>query len=211
VPKLPNSLEEFDCSYAGHTGEIEASAFEGLDQLKLLAMDGNNFDSGVPTALAALPSLELFYIRDSGLSGDLSYMRGMTSVVEHLVDGNPLLSGTIPSTLGELTTLRSFSVSDCGLTGTIPSELGKLTGMVQLWLYGNPLTGVIPSEFARMTALRILALEDSDITGVVPIEICLQRYNNILETLSVDCGSEVQCTDFFPDCCTCCGRSMCGT
>lgn len=96
-------------------------------------------------------------------------------------------------------------------TGTLPTELGDLSSMVQLWLYGNALTGPIPSQYARMTALRILALEDTELTGVVPIDLCLQRYNGALTTLSTDCVEEVQCTTFFPDCCTCCDRSGCAT
>lgn len=74
------------------------------------------------------------------------------------------------------------------------------------------LTGQIPSQLARLTALRILALEDTELTGVVPIDVCLQRYSGgALTILSTDCLDEVHCTDFFPDCCTCCGRVECGT
>ena len=83
--------------------------------------------------------------------------------------------------------------------------------MVQLWLYGNALTGSIPSQYAQMTGLRILALEDTKLTGVVPIELCLRRYSGALTAMSTDCADEVQCTTFFPDCCTCCGREECAT
>ncbi len=63
-----------------------------------------------------------------------------------------------------------------------------------------------------MSDLRILALEDTDITGNVPIDICLRRFEGSLVTMSADCDTgEVECSEFFPDCCTCCGRSFCGT
>ena len=83
--------------------------------------------------------------------------------------------------------------------------------MVQIWLYGNSLTGQIPSEYAQMSELRILALEGNDLTGDVPIEICLDRFNGRLATLSADCQSQVDCTLYFPTCCTCCGTTYCGT
>jgi hypothetical protein len=239
IPPLPSGIVEFDCSYTLHSGEIPESVFVGLENLRLLIMDGNNFNSAVPSTITTLPKLEFFYIREAGLQGDLSYMEDMPSIVEHLVDRNPGLTGPVYSSMGGLDTLRSFSAADCGLvslrlamlvfciwcisplfppmyppahqTGTLPTELGELTGMVQLWLYGNSLSGYIPSEFAQMDDLRILALEDTDITGNVPIEICLQRFTGALTAMSTDCDDKVDCSSFFPTCCTCCGRSSCGT
>lgn len=115
IPRLPSGIEEFDCSYTLHAGEIPESVFVGLNNLTLLIMDGNNFNSEVPSTIATLPNLEFFYIREAGLRGDLSYMEGMPSIVEHLVDGNPELAGPVYSFIGGLETMRSFSASDCGL------------------------------------------------------------------------------------------------
>jgi hypothetical protein len=115
MSELPSGIEEYDCSYSLHSGVIPDSMFQGLSNLTILIMDGNNFVSPVPKSIAALPNLRFFYIRDAGLTGDLSYMQGMPSIVEHLVDRNPGLSGSIPTSLARLTTLRSFSASDCSL------------------------------------------------------------------------------------------------
>ena len=118
LPKLPSGIVEFDCSNTLHSGRIPEEVFQGLQSLKVLIMDGIDFQSTVPTSIAALPSLEILYIRETGLQGDLSYMQDMTAIVEHLVDGNPRLTGTIPSFLGDLITLQSFSAADCGLVCT---------------------------------------------------------------------------------------------
>ena len=117
LPELPLGIEEFDCSYALHSGVLPDSVFQGRSNLTILIMDGNNFVSPIPRSIASLPNLKYFYIRDSGLTGDLSYLQGMPSIVEHLVDRNPGLSGTIPTSVASLTTLRSFSASDCSLVG----------------------------------------------------------------------------------------------
>lgn len=119
LPQLPQGIEEFDCSYALHSGIISDTVFQGLNNLTMLIMDGNNFVSPVPRSIASLESLKYFYVRDSGITGDLSYMRGMTSIVEHLVDDNPGLGGSIPPFLSDLTTLRSFSASDCSLVSAM--------------------------------------------------------------------------------------------
>jgi hypothetical protein len=116
LPDLPLGIEEYDCSYALHSGVIPDEVFQGLNNLTILIMDGNNFASAIPKSITTLPNLQYFYVRDAGLTGDLSYMtHGMPSVVEHLVDGNPGLGGSIPTSLATLTTLRSFSASDCSL------------------------------------------------------------------------------------------------
>jgi len=124
LPQLPLGIEEFDCSYALHSGVIPDSLFVDLNDLTILIMDGNNFVSSIPTSIATLPKLQYFYIRDAGLTGDLSYLYegGMPSLVEHLVDGNRGLSGSIPSSLGSIKTLRSFSAADCSLVRPIDSE-----------------------------------------------------------------------------------------
>lgn len=63
-----------------------------------------------------------------------------------------------------------------------------------------------------MQDLKILTLEDNELSGEVPIDVCLGRFDGILTTLSTDCNSEqVDCSAFFLDCCTCCGRGPCGT
>ncbi len=115
IPELPPGIEEFDCSNTFHNGPMPELMFEGLDRLRLVIMDGNNFDSSIPTTIATLSSLAFLYIREAGLKGDLTYMKGMPSIVEHSVDGNPDLAGPIYSFIGQLQTLKSFSATDCGL------------------------------------------------------------------------------------------------
>jgi hypothetical protein len=50
-------------------------------------------------------------------------------IVELWVDSSSGLAGQIPTFVGGLSTLMSFSLSECDLTGTLPSELGNLSAM----------------------------------------------------------------------------------
>jgi hypothetical protein len=118
IPKLPTQLVEFDCSYTLHLGPIPDASFQGLHSLTLAILDGNNYNSSIPAVFGTLGSLKYFYVREASLTGNLSYMRDMPNIVEHLVDRNPNLSGPIYSFIGELETLRSFSAADCGLVST---------------------------------------------------------------------------------------------
>ncbi|KAG7360053.1 hypothetical protein IV203_035151 [Nitzschia inconspicua] len=210
IPKLPYTLQEFDCSYASHTGPIPEESFAGLNVLVFASLDGNDFQSSLPTSLVSLQNIQYLTVRNSSLVGTLFYMENMTSIVEHSADKNPQLSGPLFTFLGNLPNLRSLSASDCSLTGTIPVELA-MPNLVQLWLHGNSLQGTIPSVFSNIEELRILTLEDNSLSGTVPFDLCLSTYNNDLSALSVDCDTPVDCSAFFPDCCMCCGRDGCGS
>lgn len=186
---LPVNIFEFDCSFTLIDGGLTNANFAGLNKLNWALMDGNAYNSSVPTALASLPELEYLYLSDSFIVGDLSYMQGMTKIVQHWIDVNPGLGGTIPTFIGTLGTLESWSVTQTGLNGPIPSELGNLNNLAQLWLYGNNLSGTIPSQLAQPPSLALLQLEGNSLVGAMPTEICQKRaFPGILETLGVDCS-----------------------
>lgn len=52
------------------------------------------------------------------------------------------LKGTLPSSLGKLTKLISFQMSDNQLTGSIPSSIGNLANLIGFSLYNNQLTAL---------------------------------------------------------------------
>ena len=78
------------------------------------------------------------------------------------------LSGTIPSELGNLSSLEWLSLWGNELTGEIPPELGDLTNLEELRLTRNLLTGEIPPELARLAGLEILGLGGNQLTGTIP-------------------------------------------
>ena len=66
------------------------------------------------------------------------------------------LTGTIPSTFGNLTQLNTLSLSLNQLTGTIPLTLGNLVQMNDLHLNNNPLlAGTIPSTLCSLSGITI--------------------------------------------------------
>ncbi len=79
-----------------------------------------------------------------------------------------LVSGVIPSELGNLTKLLVLDLTYNGLTGTIPPELGRLGALVELRLAGNKLTGEIPGELTKLGSLRELHLSGNQLSGRIP-------------------------------------------
>ena len=185
---LPINLVEFDCSYTMIDGGLTNEVFKGLNNLNFVLLDGNAFNASVPAVFGSLPNLEYLYISDAFISGDLSYMQGMPKMIEHWVDVNPGLKGTIPTFIGKITTLKSLSMSQGSLTGSLPTELGNLSNMIQMWFFANSLDGQIPSEIGSLSTLRTFQIEGNNIAGLVPPEICaLREFPSALQILGSDC------------------------
>lgn len=202
---LPANILEFDCSYTLIDGGLTDATFAGLNKLNWAVLDGNAYNSTVPSVLGSLPELQYLYISDAFVFGDLSYMQGMPKIIEHWIDVNPGLGGTIPTFVGTLSTLESWSVTQANLNGPIPSELGNLSSLVNLWLYGNNLTGNIPSQLGLPPSLGVLQLEGNALIGSMPAEICQKRqFPGTLDTLGADCAevavSAFLCVCFFIVC-----------
>ena len=105
------------------------------------------------------------------LRGTIPSKLGDLSSLTYLSLGDNSLTGTIPSKLGDLSSLTYLYLSDNSLTGTIPSELGNLSSLTSLSLSDNSLTGAIPSELGDLSRLTHLLLADNLLTGAIPVEL----------------------------------------
>ena len=82
------------------------------------------------------------------------------------------LTGTIPASLGNLTSLRSLNLfGNWPLAGTIPPELGQLTNLTYLNLGNNAITGTIPPELSQLINLKTFSLAPNRLTGKIPPEL----------------------------------------
>ncbi|GJN05262.1 hypothetical protein PR202_ga22877 [Eleusine coracana subsp. coracana] len=116
--------------------------------------------SGSPTQyqVAVDVAMKQQYMRVSKIFSDL--------VVIDL--SNNRFSGSIPRTVGNLTSLLVLNMSHNALTGPIPGELGRLAQIESLDLSWNRLTGEIPRQLAALTALEWLNLSHNDLSGSIP-------------------------------------------
>ena len=78
------------------------------------------------------------------------------------------LVGTIPSELGNFTTITSLDLSGNTLSGSIPAELDNLTALTTLNLSSNSLNGSIPTQLSNLTALTELRLNNNKLVGPLP-------------------------------------------
>jgi hypothetical protein len=120
---------------------------------------------------------------------------------------NAILSGPIPDSLFDISTLRLVYMSNNTLTGTIPINYAKPPLLRDLYLDGNAFTGTVPRIFpGELLDLNEFLLHFNALTGSMPASVCDLRGNTgNLEDLFSDCGGqtpEIEC--LFPECCNRC-------
>jgi hypothetical protein len=57
------------------------------------------------------------------------------------------------------------------LTGTIPTSFGNLIKLIDVILWGNKLTGNIPMEIGNLTSLNYIDLGNNNLIGDIPVQI----------------------------------------
>src|SRR5450755_1157933 len=83
--------------------------------------------------------------------------------------GRNNLVGTIPFTIGNLTSLTNLNLSFNRLTGGIPTALSNLqNSLIQLNLSNNQFSGTIPSGFVNLINLNAFDLSANQLTGPIP-------------------------------------------
>ena len=157
-------------------------------------------------------------LQNNLLSGELPMSIHNGRLTKLYVAGNPDLEGTIPSQIGNMTSLVELKMGRTAIGGTLPAELftiplqvlqlndasffgplpeayfaGLNDTMVTLWLYNNNFDGAIPIQaIEAMSGLEELALDGNPLlTGEIPTSVCSLRGTNPgeLEVLRVDCGN----------------------
>ncbi|EYU26682.1 hypothetical protein MIMGU_mgv1a000464mg [Erythranthe guttata] len=87
------------------------------------------------------------------------------------------LSGEIPETVGNLSSLYVLNLSHNALSGVIPSSVGNLKQLGSLDLSTNQLTGEIPNELTSLTFLSFLNLSYNNLVGMIPTGTQIQTFS----------------------------------
>ncbi|MFC4221160.1 DUF5675 family protein [Flagellimonas marina] len=116
-----------------------------------------------------------YFVDDWDFSGNVtSDWYGVTVQNGHVVELDleyNELTGTIPSSIGDLVHLTYLNLSVNNLVGSIPSEIGNLTLLQILDLYNNDFSGNLPSTLGNLTDLTNLNLSGNELSGAIPPEL----------------------------------------
>jgi Leucine-rich repeat (LRR) protein len=74
--------------------------------------------------------------------------------------------GTLPDTLGSLSSLSILYLSNLRLSDTLPTSIGQLNNLQTMYIWGTSLKGTLPTSFGSLTKLTGLLIYYSSFTGV---------------------------------------------
>lgn len=129
---------------------------------------GNFSMEALFSALAALPGLRVLCLVSLGLWGTIPQTIGNLSSLEIINLSSNYLNGTIPSEMLALRNLHTVVLDHNRFSGQVPSWVGSVSGLTVLSLKDNTLSGSLPSSLSRLVNLRILQLSMNQFSGEVP-------------------------------------------
>ncbi|KAM7477942.1 hypothetical protein LguiA_026155 [Lonicera macranthoides] len=151
------NLTDNDFNYSRILSEIIR-----FSMLTTLNLSLSVFYGQIPSEISGLSKL---------VSLDLSRNTDFTYYRRFLKLEKPDISSQVPENLGNLTSLRSLRLKNCGLYGEFPTAIFHLPHLEILSGRDNEnLAGFLP-EFNRNSPLKILALSYTNFSGVLPYSI----------------------------------------
>mmetsp|Transcript_22703 Transcript_22703/g.49197 ORF Transcript_22703/g.49197 Transcript_22703/m.49197 type:complete len:958 (-) Transcript_22703:106-2979(-) len=171
------------------TGTIPSEIGQ-LSKCTHLYLDENELEGSIPSEVTTLSNMQMIGLHVNALTGEIPDFSAMQELRALYLDSNHL-SSTIPSTLGALgSSLLDLRLGSNDITGSLPSELGNLSSLRSLHVEENDLSGSLPLEFAGMDVLNELHAYGNKISGSIPIQIGFLGFFSELKVLYLD-GNEI--------------------
>ncbi|KAL1203702.1 Protein NSP-INTERACTING KINASE 2 [Cardamine amara subsp. amara] len=131
------------------------------------------------------------------LSGTLSSSIGNLTNLQSVLLQNNYITGHIPQEIGKLMKLKTLDLSTNNFTGKIPLTLSHSKNLQYLRLNNNSLIGTIPSSLANMTQLTFLDLSYNNLSGPVPRSLA-KTFNVMGNPQICPTGTEKDCNGTQP-------------
>ncbi|MFD2561233.1 leucine-rich repeat domain-containing protein [Aquimarina rubra] len=108
----------------------------------------------------------------NNLSGSIPSSISQLSGLRDLRLGSNNFSGTtLPNEIGELTELRILGINNCKFEGPFPIQFTGLSELTFLNAEKNNFTGTLPIEINKLKKLEVLELNQNQLSGAIPFEI----------------------------------------
>ncbi|KAJ0252554.1 Malectin domain-containing protein [Hirschfeldia incana] len=139
-------------------------------KLVILKIQGTGLSGPVPLSFSNLTSLTELTLGEISNGGSLEFIKDMKSL-NYLVLRNNNLTGTIPTNIGEYSTLQILDLSFNKLHGPIPAPLFNLDQLTYLFLGNNTLNGSLPTQ--KIHTLTNIDVSYNDLSGSLPSWVSL--------------------------------------
>eukprot|EP00164_Ancoracysta_twista_P002100 GFYU01002775.1.p1 GENE.GFYU01002775.1~~GFYU01002775.1.p1 ORF type:complete len:518 (+),score=28.85 GFYU01002775.1:54-1556(+) len=168
IPESLSTITSLTRLNLGYNQQLSGTIPASLKYVKDLVLPETQVSGTIPTSLTSLEFLRLE--RNPGMSGDILHSLHAFPALTYIYISQQLW-GTIPTSLGALTSLRVLDLSYNQLTGGIPDWLGQLKSLKVLELQGNQLSGTLPDSLGQLTDMSTLDLRYNHLSGSIPASI----------------------------------------
>ncbi|KAG8657466.1 leucine-rich repeat receptor-like serine/threonine-protein kinase BAM3 [Manihot esculenta] len=142
------------------------------DTLTRVRLGQNYLAGSIPSGFLYLPELSLMELHNNYLSGRvLEQTSKISSKLKQLNISNNRLSGSLPASIGNYSSLQILLLNGNQFTGEIPPEIGRLKNVLTLDMSRNNFSGNIPPEIGNCQMLTSLDLSQNQLSGPIPVEI----------------------------------------
>ncbi|XP_065853960.1 receptor-like protein kinase isoform X2 [Euphorbia lathyris] len=163
---INSSLLQLDFTNNKFTGEIPPNLCSGK-QLRVLNMGHNRLGGSIPSDVGQCPALWRLIFKGNNLTGPLPEF-AETPRLEHIDISENTISGSLPRSLGNSTSLTYIDFSMNKFSGFIPPELGKLVKLEFFDLSHNQLKGPLPSQLSNCFKLGYFDVGFNSLNGSIP-------------------------------------------
>ncbi|QHO21214.1 receptor kinase-like protein Xa21 [Arachis ipaensis] len=176
-----NTIDLAFNSFSGYIPDI----FGSLRSLQLLNLGKNNLTSdSSDSELSIINSLtNCRFLKELTFSGNpldsilpISVGNLSTSLVDLNLRGCSM-RGTIPASIGNLSSLIKLDLGTNNFVGTFPTSIGKLIKLQGFYLHDNQLEGFVPNQLCQLTSLDSFAVKSNKFSG--PIPSCLSNLTSL--------------------------------
>lgn len=184
----------------GFTGTIPTT-MGTLGNVTHLDLSDNKFSGQIPHQLSNLNTLEyLFFADNNQLQPQVipTFIGSLTNLRDLSFKGCNRIASIQPTMFAKLNDLVLLELDNNVLTGEVPSELGNLMSLTYLLLNRNFFTGTVPSEIQELPQLDILLLDKTKLEGTMDT-LCSTNRTRQPEITAADCYGDVPELN-----CTCC-------
>lgn len=157
IPQL--RVTSLNLTNRGLVGHISPS-IGNLTFLWSLNLAKNELTREIPSSLAHLHRLKILRLHTNKLQGRMPSFANCSKLEVISVRVNNLV-GQFPADFPPR--LRALEISDNNLTGTIPTSLANITTLIIINFAENHIKGNIPDELAKLSSLQYLVCKDQDL------------------------------------------------
>ncbi|KAG6780409.1 hypothetical protein POTOM_013266 [Populus tomentosa] len=137
--------------------------------LSFLSISMNYFQGQIPSEIGArLPGLKVLFMSDNGFNGSIPFSLGNISSLQVLDLSNNSLQGQIPGWIGNMSSLEFLDLLMNSFSGRLPPKFGTSSNLRDVYLSRNKLQGPIAMAFYNSSEMFALDLSHNNLTGSIP-------------------------------------------